>query len=462
MSSGAQNTAAYEPVRSPRGVAISCRGWQQEGLMRMLLNSLDPDVAERPQDLRIGGAAGRAAADWEAFRAIAESLRQLGNEESLMVKSGKPAGVFPTRADSPRVLAINGAEGEAFGDWLHAGTQNSLPVLSELYAAVARRHFHGTLYGEFVLGCGLGGFGGAQPLAGVLNGAAFLGIEADPERIKRRVKSGYCEVMVSDLNEALRIIKNAVRKGAPASVGLAGNCADVLPETAARGVVPSVVTDCTPSRSPFDGYVASDQQGPDSASNQLRGMRELQRLGSLVIGAGDNFTKPRDYLQPMGAEGWRLATWMALSGEPDDVTRADRLALEMFSGDQRLTRSVELAAKYVRFQGLPARVAWMMQLQLSKLAVALNERVARGEMAAPILLGCRAPIAGSQTNPSTQFANVPAKDLLSMLSGSSWAWIDWEDPPRPAAQAVVADGSPEAGERFARWFEVPGTASPDT
>jgi urocanate hydratase len=459
----------YQPVRAPRGAVLSCRGWQQEGALRMLLNCLDPDVAERPQDLKIGGAAGKAAADWDAFRAIAESLCQLGNEESLVVDSGRLAGAFAARPDSPRVLALSGAGAESFGDWLHAGTQGSLPLLSELYAAIARRHFHGTLYGEFVLGCGLGGFGGAQPLAAVLNGAAFLGIEADAEHVKRRVKSGYCEVMVSDFNEALRIIKNAVRKAAPASVGLLGNCADVLPEMAARGVVPSVITDCTPS-TPSDGYVASQlrrsdteaphQQALDSAAHQLRGLRELQRLGSLVIGADNDFAGLQDYLQPIREEGWQLATWMALSGEPEDIARADRLALEMFSDDQRLRRSVDLAAKYVRFQGLPARVVWMTQPQLSKFGRALNERVARGEMAAPILLGCRVPMPELKTDSPTQFTCIPVTNLLPILSGPSWALVMPGDPRRPAAQSIVADGSAGAGERFRRWFA--GAAGPAT
>jgi len=440
------------------------------------LNSLDPEVAERPQDLLISGAAGNAAAGWDSFHSIVAALKQLQGDETLVVESGKPAGVSRTSVLSPRVLVTRATGSEVGGDWLYAGTQSALPVLYELYAAAAQRHFDGTLAGKLVIGGGMGGAGGAQPLAAALNGAAFLGIDADAERIKRRVKTGYCEVLVNSLDEALRMLKNAVRRRAAVSIGLIGNCAAVFPELAHRGVVPDLLTDYTPTQEPFEGYVplglkpesvsgvrdadasALRQQVLESLAIQLRGVQELQKLGAHVLGTGvpHSFLNARDYLRPLAEEGRRLSTWLALSGEPGDIARADRVALEMFSDDQRLSRWLTLAGKYVRFQGLPARVAWLPERDLSNFGSALNGLVARGEITGPILIGFGSPLPERALDAPMRSAEMPGKDLPSVESGACWVSLrdgaDQEDPRQVRAQAIVADGSADAGERIARWL----------
>ena len=461
----------------------------------MLLNSLDPDVAERPQDLMICGAAGKAAADWDCFHSIVASLRQLEGDESLVVESGRPAGVFRTNTLSPRVVVTSTAGREGAGDWLYAGTQTALPGTYEFFGTVARKHFAGTLAGRLVIAGGMGGTGGAQPLAATLNGAAFLGIDPDAERIKRRVKTGYCEALVNDLDEALRILKNAVRKRAAASVGLIGNCADVIPELARRGVVPDLLTDQTPAHEPFDGYIpqgltpeaAADLRNKDagayrqralhSIASHVAGMRDLEKLGARVIVGGNGivgddrqhgsgvehtFSNPGEYLRPLLEEGRRPTVWLALSGEPNDIARADRLALEMFSDDERLERWIALARKYIRFQGLPARVAWLRERDRSELALGLNDLVARGEITAAVLIGRGFPSpepagAAPSHRAPTPGGSEAAKALLRALpgttSGTCWVLIrggNAAGDPRPhTAQAVVADGTTEARERMA-------------
>ena len=427
MASTPHNPAAYQPVRAPRGTALSCKGWQQEAVLRLLLNSVDPDVAERPLDLLISGAAGKAAADQDSLQSIIASLRTIESGETLLVKAGKPAGISCTTSRSARVIAVNESGGQPYGNWLYAGTQTALPVLYECYGAAARAYFGGTLSGKLVVGGGMGGAGGAQPLAAALHGAAFLGIDADAERIKRRVKTGYCEVMVNNLDEALRMLKNAVRQGKSVTIGLIGDCADVFPELARRGVVPDVLSDYTPA------------QGRAAAQGQAAG--ELKKLGTLLLDDSGG----ADSLGALFADGWRLATWLALSGEPADIARLDRLALEMFPGDERIQRWLPIAGKYVRFQGLPARVAWIKQRSLGRLAGAVNELVARGEISAPILFGCRlAPSAPGASDPGAAQAN-----------GSGWTWFAGDTsarwPNAASAQAIVADGTPDAAERLSHW-----------
>ena len=452
----AQNAPAYQPVRAPRGAALSCKGWQQEAVLRMLLNSLDPDVAEQPQELVISGAAGKAAADWESLQAIAASLRQLEGQESLRVEAGALAGAAAGGTPhSARVLVTNTPGSETFGNWLYAGTQTELPVLYEVYAAVAHSYLGRTLAGKLVIGAGMGGAGGAQALAAALHGAAFLGIDADAERIKRRVKTGYCEVMVNNLDEALRMLKNAVRQRKSASIGLLGNCADLLPELALRGVVPDLIADYTPVETPFEGYIPAGST-PDEAAAARRantkrfrarvqesiaiqhaGMQNLQRLGTCAVTASDVTC----ILQPLLNDGWRLSTWLALSGEPADIARLDRLALEMFRNDERIQNWLPIAGKYVRFQGLPARVTWLKQRNLGEFARAVNALVARGEVGAPILLGCR-------LSP----ADLAATDLASVENGACWVWRSPVampvSPNQSSAQAMLADGTSDAGERL--------------
>jgi urocanate hydratase len=418
----AHNPVTQQPMRAPRGATLSCKGWAQEAVLRLLLNSLDPDVAERPQELVISGAAGKAAADRESLQAIVEGLRALAGDETLRVESGRLAGVSRTTAGSPRVAASS-KSGEKFGDWLYAGTQTELPVPYEIYGEAARQHFGGTLAGKLVVGGGMGGAGGAQALAAALHGAAFLGIDIDAERIKRRVKSGYCEVMVNNPDEALRMLKNAVRQGQSASIGLIGNCAELFPEFARRGVVPDVLTDYTTA---------------PPAPSQLQGMRDLQKLGTLVIDSA----KAQGYLQPLYDDGWRLATWMALSGEPADIARLDQLALEMLRDDERLRHWLALAGKHVRFQGLPARVGWLRQSDLGRLAATANDLVAQGELRAPVLFGW-------QSAPAEKIAD-------SRESGACWTWAGGAEtivlsPNECPAQAAVADGTAGAADRLSQW-----------
>jgi urocanate hydratase len=381
----------------------------------MLLNSIE--IAERPQDLLLSGASGRAAADVSSLQAILAALRRLGNDETLSMHSGKLAGVSHSTPSDPRIVATNGKGDAIFGDWLYAGTQTALPALYEIYADAAQRYFGGTLAGKLVVGGGLGGAGGAQPLAATLHGAAFLGIDVDPERIKRRVKTGYCEVMVNHLDEALRMLKNAVRQRKAASVGLIGDCSELFPELARRGIVPDLLTDYSP--------------GPHSSAH-TQGINDLQRLGTRAVPLT---------LWPESvpaSDDWRLATWIALSGERSDIARVDQLALNLFDDDERIQRWLSLVAKFVRFQGLPARVAWIKQRHVAQFGQAINDLVARGLTSAPVLLGWHS----AEPSPSPTRA--------------AWSWAAPETrasaPKKPrSAQAVVADGTPDTAEWFASW-----------
>jgi urocanate hydratase len=376
------------PFRAARGTQLSCKGWQQEAALRMLMNNLDPEVAEKPDDLVVYGGTGKAARNWECFHAIVRSLRALENDETLLVQSGKPVAVFRTHEHSPRVLICNSNlvghwnNWERFneldraglmmygqmtaGSWIYIGTQGILQGTYETFAAVAKKHFGGDLAGKLVVTGGMGGMGGAQPLAATMNGGAFLGIDVDPERIKRRVKTGYCDVMVTNLDEALRILKNAVRKREAASVGLVGNCADIIPELARRGVVPDVLTDQTSAHDPLNGYVpngmsldaALEMRKANPAEYQkksmaamaahVQGMLDLQNLGAITFDYGNNIRTfafeqglknaydfpgfVPAYIRPLFCEGKGPFRWAALSGEASDIARTDQLVLEMLAG----------------------------------------------------------------------------------------------------------------------------------
>src|ERR1700720_3949572 len=323
-----EESISYQPMRAARGSQISCKGWQQESALRMLMNNLDPEVAEKPEDLIVYGGRGKAARNWSCFHAIVESLKSLEGDETLLVQSGKPVGIFRTHSYAPRVLIANSnlvghwSDWKNFdeldraglmmygqmtaGSWIYIGTQGILQGTYETFAAAARKHFRSDLAGKLVASGGMGGMGGAQPLAATLNGGAFLGIDVDPERIKRRVKSGYCDVMVNDLDESLRILKNAVRKPDPASVGLVGNCADLIPALARRGVVPDLLTDQTSAHDPLNGYIPQGldvaaaaelrQRDPgeyrlraiESIAPHVRGMLDLQKIGAVTFDDGNN------------------------------------------------------------------------------------------------------------------------------------------------------------------------------
>src|SRR6266496_2653555 len=407
---------AYTPVRAPRGTSISCKGWQQEAAMRMLMNNLDEEVGERPRDLVVYGGTGKAARNWDCYHAIVRSLKELGNDETLLVQSGKPVGVFKTHEYSPRVLIANSnlvghwSSWEKFneleraglmmygqmtaGSWIYIGSQGIVQGTFETFAAAGEKHFGGDLAGKLIVSGGMGGMGGAQPLAATMNGAAFLGIDVDPERIKKRLKTGYCDFMVTTLDEALRILKNAVRKKENVSVGLVGNCADIIPELARRGVVPDLLTDQTSAHDPLNGYVPDGlnleaalelrrsnpeeylRRSYESIARHVTGMLELQKLGAATFDYGNNIRTMAfeyggvkeaygfpgfvaAYIRPLFCEGRGPFRWVALSGDPADIYRTDQLVLELFPEDEVLHRWIKLARKHVKFQGLPARICWL-------------------------------------------------------------------------------------------------------
>ncbi len=517
-----ERPSTYQAVRAPRGTALSCKGWQQEAALRMLMNNLDPEVAERPEELIVYGGTGKAARNWACFHAIVAALHALENDETLLVQSGKPVGIFRTHPYAPRVLIANAnlvghwdnwkhfGELEragltmygqmTAGSWIYIGTQGILQGTYETFAAAARKHFGGELAGKLVVSGGIGGMGGAQPLAATMNGAAFLGVEADPERIKRRVKTGYCDVMVNDLDEALRILKNAVRKREPASVGLVGNCADVIPELARRGVVPDLLTDQTSAHDPLGGYIPRGltleqaaelrRRNPDdyrkrameSIALHVHAMLDLQKLGAVTFDYGNNIRTMAyeqgvqdaydfpgfvaAYIRPLFCEGRGPFRWVALSGEPEDIHRTDELVLELFPHDAILSRWIRLAQKRVRFQGLPARICWLGYGERDKFGLAINDLVARGELKAPIVIGRDHLDCGSVASPFRETEKMlDGSDavadwallnaLLNTASGASWVSIHNGGGvgigySQHAGQVCVADGSKEMAARLER------------
>jgi urocanate hydratase len=477
-------------VRAPRGSVLSCKGWEQEAALRMLMNTLDPEVAERPEEFVACGATGKPVRDWESYLAIAAALKGLENDQTLIVQSGKLAGILRTSVEAPSVLIDSEASAAS---WMYVGTQGALEETYETFRGAARVHLGGSLAGRLVVSAGMGSLGGAQPLAAQLNGAAFLGIDADPARIKRRVKSGYCDVMVSSLDEALRILKNAVRQRAARSVGLVGNAADVITELAERGVVPDLLTDRTAARDALNGYwpqglslaAAAEmrrddpdearRRSLDSIATQVRAMVKLRELGAVVFDIGnDIFARAREagvaeagsipdfasaYLAPALSEDRAPLRWIALSGEPADIDRVDRLVLEMLPSDEPLGRYVSLAQKHVRSQGLPARVCWFPRGDRARFGAAVNELVAKGELRAPIVLGrdfqdCRGASAVTEDDAGAPdgagglagggIDSPLVKGALDATSGASWASM------RGRGLVIVADGTPEAAGRIER------------
>ncbi len=514
---------AYRPIRAPRGEALTCKGWPQEAALRMLMNSLDPEVAERPQDLVVYGGTGRAARNWECYRAMVEALKNLNPDETLLVQSGKPVGVFGTHAEAPRVLMANAnlvgrwSQWEKFrelerlgltmygqmtaGSWIYTGAQGILQGTYETFAAAAQAHFGTGLAGKLVVSGGMGGMGGAQPLAATLNGAAFLGIEVDAERIKRRVRQGYCDICVNDLDEALRILKNAVRRRQALSVGLVGNCAEVIPELARRGVVPDLLTDQTGAHDPLNGYIPQGlelneaaelrrknpedylQRSYESIAQHVTGMLELRKLGAHAFDYGNNirtlaferggvedaYAFPgfvAAYIRPLLGEGRGPLRWVALSGEPADIRRIDELVLELFPDDAVLNRWIGLARKHVKFQGLPARVCWLGYGDRVQLGARINDLVAKGQLGAPVVIGCDHLDPGSAASPfceteamkdgSDAIADWPLLNaLLNTASGASWVSIHDGGGvgigySLHAGQVTVADGSRQTARRLER------------
>jgi urocanate hydratase len=514
--------AGARTIRAPRGRALSCKGWEQEAALRMLMNNLDPEVAERPEDLVVYGGTGRAARNWAAFDAIVESLRSLEGDETLLVQSGKPVGVFRTHAGAPRVLIANSnlvgrwATWEHFreleraglmmygqmtaGSWIYIGTQGILQGTYETLGEVARQHFGGSLKGRWTLTGGMGGMGGAQPLAVTMNEGAALVVDVDASRIQRRLDTRYCDRMTADLDEALDWVQAAADAGEALSVGLVGNCAEVLPEIVRRGVVPDVVTDQTSAHDELNGYVpaglslaaadelrASDpseyrRRSMESMARHCESMVELMRRGAVTFDYGNNLRgQAREagyadafafpgfvpaYVRPLFCEGKGPFRWAALSGDPADIARTDDLALELFPEDGHLRRWIEQARAKVAFQGLPSRICWLGLGARARFGVALNDLVASGEITAPIVIGRDHLDTGSVASPyreteamkdgSDAVADWPILNaLLNTASGASWVSFHHGGGvgignSLHAGQVIVADGTPEMRGRLER------------
>ena len=509
-------------VRAPRGSTKSCKGWVQEAALRMLMNNLDPEVAERPQDLVVYGGTGKAARNWASFDAICSTLRVLADDETLLVQSGKPVGVFTTHPDAPRVLIANAnlvprfATWDVFrdlerrglimygqmtaGSWIYIGTQGILQGTYETFGAVARNKFQGSLRGRIVLTGGLGGMGGAQPLAATMHEGICLAVEVDPARVQRRLETRYLDRATASLDEALAWCEDARQRGSALSVGLMGNCADILPDLVTRGFAPDVVTDQTSAHDPLNGYVPSGvtlweaanlrRTSPDdyvtraraSIARHVRAMLAFQQRGAVTFDYGNNIrTEARDagvadafaipgfvpeYIRPLFCEGKGPFRWVALSGETKDLHRTDQLVLELFPDNAHLKRWITLAQQRVAFQGLPARICWLGQGERARFGVALNELVRRGELSAPIVIGRDHLDTGSVASPfreteamrdgSDAIADWAILNaLLNTASGASWVSFHHGGGvgignSLHAGQVIVADGTAAAGKRLER------------
>jgi urocanate hydratase len=488
----------------------------------MLMNNLDPEVAERPQDLVVYGGTGKAARDWPSFDVICRSLQTLEDDETLLVQSGKPVGIFTTHPDAPRVLIANSnlvgrfATWDVFrdlerrglimygqmtaGSWIYIGTQGILQGTYETFGAVARRQFHGSLRGRVVLTGGLGGMGGAQPLAATMNEGICLAIEVDPARVQRRLDTRYLDRSTSSVDEALRWCAEAKENKRAVSVAIVGNCAEVLPELVRRGFVPDVLTDQTSAHDPLNGYIPAGltldaaaqlrRTSPDeyvraaraSIATHVRAMLELQQRGAVTFDYGNNIrTEARDagvadafkipgfvpeYIRPLFCEGKGPFRWVALSGDPADLYRTDDLVLELFPDDEHLRRWISLARERVAFQGLPARICWLGQGQRARFGVALNELVRRGELSAPIVIGRDHLDTGSVASPFRETEGMRdgsdaiadwavLNALLNTASGASWVSFHHGGGvgignSLHAGQVIVADGTPAAAKRLER------------
>ena len=505
-------------IRAPRGTSLRCKGWHQEAALRMLRNNLDPEVAENPDELIVYGGTGRAARDWPSFHAIVRALESLANDETLLVQSGKPVGIFRTHPESPRVLLANSnlvgnwSNWDEFnrlekmgltmygqmtaGSWIYIGSQGIVQGTYETFASLARKHFGGSLAGKLVVSGGMGGMGGAQPLAATMNGARFLGIEVDPARIQRRLDTGYCDRMARSLDEALAMLSGPEAL----SVALVGNCADILPEMARRGIVPDVLTDQTSAHDPLNGYVPNGMTLEDARRLRASGPRdyvarsmaamglhveamlELRKSGAVTFDYGNNlrtqaknagveraFDIPGfvpEYIRPLFCEGRGPFRWVALSGDPEDIYRTDLLAAQMFPQNETLTRWLPLARQRIQFQGLPARICWLGYGERAEFGRAINRLVRSGELKAPIVIGRDHLDTGSVASPyretegmrdgSDAIADWPLLNaMVNTAAGASWVSIHNGGGvgigySQHAGMVVVADGTDEMDRRLER------------
>ena len=519
---GLTGAPPVEPVRAPRGSNRSCKGWHQEAALRMLMNNLDPEVAERWQDLVVYGGTGKAARNWEAYHAIVRSLRALENDETLLVQSGKPVGIAKTHTDAPRVILANSllvpawatwdefrlleAKGLTMygqmtaGSWIYIGTQGILQGTYETFAEAARQRFDGSLRGRWTLTAGLGGMGGAQPLAVTMNDGVCLAVEVDPERVRRRVETRYLDRSTGSIDEALRWVDEAVRGQVPLSIGLIGNAAEILPDLVRRGVEPDLVTDQTSAHDELNGYVPAGLSLTDAAALRRKNAKEYARRaiesmgehvgamlafmkrGAVTFDYGNNirgqavkagvanaFEIPGfvpQFIRPLFCEGKGPFRWVALSGNPKDIAVTDRAVLELFPGNESLRRWIRLASERVAFQGLPARICWLGMGERERFGEVLNRLVERGEVEAPIVIGRDHLDCGSVASPyretegmrdgSDAIADWPILNaLLNAVSGASWVSVHHGGGVGignsiHAGMVVVADGTPAGLARLRR------------
>ncbi len=509
-------------IQAPRGKELNCKGWHQEAALRMLMNNLDPEVAERPEDLVVYGGSGRAARNWESYEAILRTLKTLEDDETLLVQSGKPVGVFRTTSQSPRVLIANSNLVPAWGtwdhfnelekkglmmygqmtagSWIYIGTQGILQGTYETLAELAHQHFGGSLKGRLVLTAGLGGMGGAQPLAVTMNGGVALVVEVDQERIDKRIATRYCQVSTDDLDEALRLANEAREKGEALSIGLLGNAAEIFPEFVRRGVTPDVVTDQTSAHDPLNGYIPLGynvqeaaklrQEDPnryvrlakESMGAHVQAMLDLKERGAVVFDYGNNIRQQAKdvgvenafdfpgfvpaYIRPLFCEGKGPFRWVALSGDPADIHKIDDRLCEEFADNERLVRWIKMAKEQVAFQGLPSRICWLGYGERARFGLLINEMVKNGELSAPIVIGRDHLDAGSVASPhretegmkdgSDAVADWPLLNaLVNACAGASWISLHHGGGVGigysiHAGMVVVADGTDEGAQRLER------------
>ncbi len=509
-------------VKAPRGTELTCKGWIQEAAMRMLMNNLDPEVAENPDELIVYGGSGKAARNWEAFDAIINSLKNLENDETLLIQSGKPVGVFKTHENAPRVIISNSmlvpdwANWDEFrrleqlgltmygqmtaGSWIYIGTQGILQGTYETFAEVARQHFGGSLEGKFLLTAGIGGMGGAQPLAATMNGAAFLGIDVDIKRLEKRIETKYLDVIAKDLDEALELVLKAKADKKALSVGLVGNAGEVLPEILRRGIIPDVLTDQTSAHDTLNGYVPMGmtfeealklrkenppeyiKRAKETIVVHVKTMLEFQKRGAVTFDYGNNIRGEAKengvenafdfpgfvpaFIRPLFNDGKGPFRWAALSGDPNDIYETDKAIIETFPEDEALVRWIKLAQKKVAFQGLPARICWLGYGARAKMGKIFNDLVASGKVKAPIVIGRDHLDCGSVASPyretegmkdgSDAIADWPVLNILmNTIGGASWVSFHHGGgvgigKSLHAGMVIVADGSKEAERRLER------------
>lgn len=509
-------------IVAKKGLELECKGWEQEALLRMLYNNLDPQVAEKPEELVVYGGIGKAARNWDAFDSIVESLKNLENDETLLIQSGKPVGVFKTYEHAPRALIANSvlvpkwATWEHFneldkkglmmygqmtaGSWIYIGTQGILQGTYETFAALAKKHFNGSLKGTLTLTAGLGGMGGAQPLAVTMNGGVVIAVEVDPERIEKRLETKFCDVQTDNVDEAIRLSEDAKRKGEALSIALLGNAVDVHLELLKRGVPVDIVTDQTSAHDPLNGYIPARlsleeaeslrKSNPEryvklskiSIANHVEAMLEFQKRGAIVFDYGNNIRQVafdegiKDafqfpgfvpaFIRPLFTQGKGPFRWVALSGDPEDIYRTDELIKELFPENNALIRWIELAREKVTFQGLPSRICWLGYGERVKMGLAINELVRKGEIKAPIVIGRDHLDSGSVASPNRETEGM--KDgsdavgdwavlnaLINTAAGGSWISFHHGGGvgmgySLHAGMVVVADGTKIAAERLSR------------